>query len=43
MEYTLQEMFPELQVKISPEIYSPSVADLENNSYFSYLLELIKE
>lgn len=42
MEYTFQEIFPELQTKLSPEVYSPSLSDLEHNSYFHHLVDLIR-
>ena len=42
MEYSLKELFPELNNKLSPSIYEVSVSDLENNSYFTQLVELIR-
>lgn len=38
MEYSLKELFPELNNKLSPSIYEVSVSDLESNSYFTQLV-----
>ena len=42
MEYSLKELFPELNNKLSPSIYEVSASDLESNSYFTQLVELIR-
>ena len=43
MEYTLAELFPELNVKLNPAVYTATTADLEKNTYFTQLVESIKD
>jgi hypothetical protein len=41
MEFRLKELFPELSTRLNPEIYSPTAADLESNTYFRHLVSNI--
>ena len=43
MEYILKDLFPELSTRVEPLIYSPSITDLENNTYFKQLVDNILE
>ena len=41
MDYSLKELFPELNAKLNPSVYSPNQTDLENNTYFTHLVQNI--
>lgn len=42
MEFSARHFFPELDYKLDPSQYSLTPHDLENNSYFTHLVELIR-
>jgi hypothetical protein len=40
---SLSDLFPESKIKLDPSVFQPSLADLENNTFFNHLVQQIIE